>query len=824
MKISNFFITCLLFVATLAVVFAVPSRTLGPHVVYVDDTTVDYYIGNPRFVSHLYIYSHAYICVKCAQAGEIMSTIARDFNGQTYVLAMDASDQYNKATMERLGINPTTAQFPIVLEFPSESKPNGIEVPITTIDLAHMKKRVTDLVQLLSKVKQLDGKSMKKLLSFKTSPKPKAILLTTKDSVPTVWASLSSQFSHKYDFFMALKTDRKVIKRFDVDTFPTVLVLRKNEFNMDQKDDEIEPVIFTGQMKASIIKSFLSLYIPIDPTLLESTTPFSSYKALIDSTNQFVPVVSDEQCFSAYCSPENVSSSGLCLLFIPPTVFSPGDMTFTQYQEVAYQLEVIRGVKELRMDNQLTWTTIISQKLQNGENFEANEWFTGVFPSFFTSFNIQPQDYPQLVIYNPKKNAYANFLGAFSPDNINTWIGQILGGSSGLTPFDSDISYTTLEKSFPISTPSRCKYLFDKRAREIEDVKMVEEAKKKAQRQGKSQPTTKSPSVDVPEGTPESDVWVKPYRSLGKKGEVRKMTDELWKNVHLKRSVPILLQFYDKPATNFDSKTVHDVNTYRETIESFNGMVEGYSVECNDDTTHLRAIFGIEKCDGTILGIRSRASLTTIYDNYDEIETSLVGGHVVYEIKEEEVVSNTNTFTKDTLYKWASVVLFQGVKPYRLPDASDALQKWLLRSIKEPKVLIFTKKDDIILAKALALEFFNFAQVGLVGPEQHSLIDQFQVDSFPAVRIIIPRVQPHVGGTHGEMEMKLELIPIAKQHLYYNAIATHLDQVVSIRHHEQNTEHAEVFEPLHKEHPVETMVREHYEGKQKEQRGKRDEL
>jgi thiol-disulfide isomerase/thioredoxin len=95
---------------------------------YVDDSTVSHYIENPRAVSFLYVYSHTYVCIKCAAAANLVSRLAKDFNGQANVLSIDAADSYSKKTMERLGIQLTTEEFPVLIEFPFE-RSNGVKNP-----------------------------------------------------------------------------------------------------------------------------------------------------------------------------------------------------------------------------------------------------------------------------------------------------------------------------------------------------------------------------------------------------------------------------------------------------------------------------------------------------------------------------------------------------------------------------------------------------------------------------------------------------------------------------------------------------------------------
>eukprot|EP00461_Guttulinopsis_vulgaris_P000790 UN00790 len=143
-----------------------------------------------------------------------------------------------------------------------------------------------------------------------------------------------------------------------------------------------------------------------------------------------------------------------------------------------------------------------------------------------------------------------------------------------------------------------------------------------------------------------------------------------------------------------------------------------------------------------------------------------------------------------------------------------------MESVDEPKVLIFTKKMSMNLPKALAVEFWSYAQIAMVDDGHDSLIHQLQITEFPSVRILIPHVQTVVGSKHGEKSMKLDIIPIPKNQLYYNAIAAHLDTVVSKRYVGVEKQVGSVYEPLKNEHPVDTMFRKHYEEKERERRRK----
>ena len=330
--------------------------------------------------------------------------------------------------------------------------------------------------------------------------------------------------------------------------------------------------------------------------------------------------------------------------------------------------------------------------------------------------------------------------------------------------------------------------------------------------------------------------WYRPFRPLTKKGQLVELTDEYFETIHAQRSVVSLIIF-SPPPEGFDvnaptpSGVKHDFYTFKDTIEGLNGMVQGYYVQCDENSKTLRQLFGLKKksdCTGGIYGLpgKSQQAGKLTFDEYYN-HTALLKIYKEHfkllEINKAEVKSPTRTFTQNTLKKFA-LDFFKDSKALLMSHSQNALQTHLLQSLEEPRVFIFTKKTDMILPRALVVEFWSFARIVLIDSENHGLIHQFQITEFPSVRILLPKIVPRQGGQHGESGMSLEIIPIPKNQLYYNAIASHLDQHVEKRYVGAAAQKGTAYEELRNEHPVDTMFRQHEERRQASLKGGHDEL
>jgi len=109
-----------------------------------------------------------------------------------------------------------------------------------------------------------------------------------------------------------------------------------------------------------------------------------------------------------------------------------------------------------------------------------------------------------------------------------------------------------------------------------------------------------------------------------------------------------------------------------------------------------------------------------------------------------------------------------------LSGDANAFQQWLMQNMLAPRVLIATDKPGVpVLARALAAEFHDYAEVGVVPASNAALMQQFQITLTPAARVVKPVLKPSPDGK--TQQLAFDLVPVAPQALNFNGVAGTLD-------------------------------------------------
>lgn len=108
----------------------------------------------------------------------------------------------------------------------------------------------------------------------------KLVLFTDKKQTPLIFRGLSNYFFNQMLFGEVEKDQEKLIKRFNVKSFPTLMVYKTQEDSDDLLD---EPVVqfYQGKINAKDIAEFLSEYALKQKKYLEGTQNFKPAKTLL---------------------------------------------------------------------------------------------------------------------------------------------------------------------------------------------------------------------------------------------------------------------------------------------------------------------------------------------------------------------------------------------------------------------------------------------------------------------------------------------------------------------------------------------------------------
>jgi len=342
-----------------------------------DAHSYDKIINKPNRITYIHFYKASDKKTK-KKFKKIWSETAQALKGVATIAAVDCE------TNEELCENLSIENLPTLLvrqgdeEFQTYSgKQNKKSF------MADAKKRIPTEVQVLKK------KNMKKFLK-KNKNIPKALVFV-KNAGSLVIKSLAMQLSGRMVFAEILKRERKLIRKYDVEKFPTLLVISATT----EKDEESLTTFYSGRFTGASLL----------PWLNARALPGESD----DETLELVEQLTDDSCMEALCL-----QGGLCaVLVISQDPSNPDIKLLKEYLPLISQLE----------DDQI-------------DSLYHFAWLEGISQMEFLqkAFGMEPRDFPQLVVFNAKRLIYAPFVGSFSFSGIKEFLQGLKGGQVKTKP------------------------------------------------------------------------------------------------------------------------------------------------------------------------------------------------------------------------------------------------------------------------------------------------------------------------------------------------------------------------------------------------------
>eukprot|EP00808_Paulinella_micropora_P023611 g4615.t1 len=221
---------------------------------------------------------------------------------------------------------------------------------------------------------------------------PHAIFFTNeKDEIPLFFKAMAARFKGRMEFAAIHKSAKKVVKNYDISEWPSIVVIPKSDIELGD-GDEPSTRLYNGPMKGAHIAPFIERYaIPLD-------TPTS------------FPLVEleDQSCLEAYCTGTGYS---LCaLLFLDPS--NRAEATYFMKQLLLVQQGKSRA-------SGMFTVSFVDQNKQS---------------KLLGSFALEPQSYPQLVIYAQKAGRYSPLVGTVEEKKIEQFVVDVLAGKAGTEP------------------------------------------------------------------------------------------------------------------------------------------------------------------------------------------------------------------------------------------------------------------------------------------------------------------------------------------------------------------------------------------------------
>jgi len=312
-------------------------------------------------------------CGHCKALKPAWNEAAKKLKGVVTIAAIDANDEKNRGIAGQYGIKG----FPSIKIFKNgvPSDFNGGRDAQSIINAGY--------AALTSYSKRLSKKTAEKF--FENDAKaPKAVLLTKSGSTPMYWKALSMLFNGAMAFAEIKAKEKGLIDQFKADyeglKAPGLVVFPEGKSGPHE--------VYNGPMKLSPIKTFLKKFAEID-----------------DGEEYVLPELVDQSCMEKHCG-----SAALCVL----VVTSSGGAKDAK--------PVIQQVEEGREDSLYSFTWIDNQKQKK---------------FLKKAFDMDPQEFPQVVVLSPRKKRYSLLVGSFNAEGINRSLTRVLRGGIKTAPLHS---------------------------------------------------------------------------------------------------------------------------------------------------------------------------------------------------------------------------------------------------------------------------------------------------------------------------------------------------------------------------------------------------
>ncbi|KAG9299478.1 hypothetical protein G9A89_009431 [Geosiphon pyriformis] len=367
-------------------------------------------------------------CGHCQKLVPEYKKVAENLKGLAKVVAIDCDDDSNGALCAAYNVKG----YPTIKLFPSQSvpdkknpgaytkKPKDYQGPRTA-------KAIVDFVlpEIPSFVQPITNKNPTKksmtideFLEKDNETLSKVILFTNKQRTTTLYKALSVDFHDRLLFGEVRHTDSLVLKRFGVDSFPKLIVIPKGKSDV---------ITFDGKLKHETLFEFLNGHaLPFKPKIKKTEKPNETPK----KDSEEIPETFDPEILEARTQTDLekncLSTSNFCIF-----TFSTLELEFPEsVSEHEANLAIVRRVKEKLHKS-------FAGKIKLGF-----VWFNSLYDDakkMIKDFKIADL-FPNLVILNPKKQAYRALLGPFDEESIERFIKDAINGRVKSFSYDFPLS------------------------------------------------------------------------------------------------------------------------------------------------------------------------------------------------------------------------------------------------------------------------------------------------------------------------------------------------------------------------------------------------
>lgn len=593
--------------------------------------------------------------------------VAKQMSGLVNFVAVDVSDDEHQLA-EEFGVDST----PTIMVCKGEES--------VEYDGDHTVKAIVAYVndKVESQVKELTAKSHKKFVPG-DHQMPKVVLMSKgkgDDDVHALFNLLSERLKGRMEF-ASMDVSKKKVKKiasktYDVTDFPAIVALPAwdgdEDFDAPQRQ-------FSGKMKGYALSAFLELHaLPSDREVLGA-----------------IPQMKDESCMEALCE----KRGGLCVI----TLLSAYDK-----QQLGFNLASLRQIELSRRDTLFSFS-----------------WLDSVEQMDFidSAFGLQPQEYPQVVVFSPSKLRFTTFVGAFTSEDVSTFLSRVGKGSIVTDPIFSE------DRPALIGDTTECEGMVP------DDTFSKSNSKSEEKTRGET-----------------TEIYRLP-KSASKKGKLHDITLN-WDTV-------------TKTASNWlvlfsDSEEYEDLNSeFERAAAGTKGMVAfgRWDLHKNKDAPILSEL-GAE--EGSIFVFKAGTNKASEWEVYNgETGAKHINRHAM-SLLTDDLVSFVPTHQH--LNQWAG---------------PQALQPKLL--------LITEKSKSPSLLNALSIEYDRFVACGYAPPESEvarSFLQGGLPDGKSVLLFLQPELQEDVVPGTDQQQIGLRAQQFPPDMMHFNMIGMQLDQLTNV--------------------------------------------